>query len=81
MSGRVCRVCGRVYRGLVCQACHPRGSGRRGRAGRPAPCTQSGSGGDSVTGLPIEGTEQDTADAGTAAGGRREGERGAETVV
>lgn len=26
---RVCRVCGRSYRGLVCQACHPRGSGAR----------------------------------------------------
>ena len=25
---RVCRVCGREYRGLVCQACHPRGSRR-----------------------------------------------------
>jgi len=21
---RVCQKCGRVYRGLVCQACHPR---------------------------------------------------------
>lgn len=21
---RVCRTCGRVYRGLVCHACHPR---------------------------------------------------------
>ena len=21
---RMCRHCGRVYRGLVCQACHPR---------------------------------------------------------
>ena len=26
---RVCRACGRVYRGLVCQACHPRGSRKR----------------------------------------------------
>lgn len=26
---RVCRVCGRSYRGLVCHACHPRGSGAR----------------------------------------------------
>ena len=25
---RVCRVCGRVYRGLVCQACHPRRKGQ-----------------------------------------------------
>ena len=29
---RVCRRCGRVYRGLVCQTCHPRGS----RRGKPA---------------------------------------------
>lgn len=28
---RTCKVCGGEYRGLVCQACHPRGSGERGK--------------------------------------------------
>ncbi len=30
MGVRVCKGCGREYRGLVCQGCHPRGSGERG---------------------------------------------------
>ena len=32
---RTCRVCGRAYRGLVCQACHPRTTRKRdaGRGG------------------------------------------------
>lgn len=29
MSERVCRNCGRTYRGLVCHACHPRTKKRR----------------------------------------------------
>lgn len=40
---RTCKACGREYRGLVCQACHPRGSGARARRGLdervPADCS------------------------------------------
>lgn len=33
MMERVCRRCGRVYRGLVCQACHPRQKKQVGEEG------------------------------------------------
>ncbi len=29
---RTCKTCGATYRGLVCQVCHPRGSGERASA-------------------------------------------------
>jgi len=42
MAERVCQHCGRVYRGLVCHACHPRQSNPDPRASprnkmRPSP--------------------------------------------
>lgn len=44
MGLRTCKACGGTYRGLVCQVCHPRGSGEQARARRgldervPAEC-------------------------------------------
>lgn len=35
MSERICRTCGRTYRGLVCHKCHPRT--KRTREPGPSP--------------------------------------------
>jgi hypothetical protein len=53
MMERICRTCGGVYRGLVCQACHPRGSGSgtRRREGDEAREARRHEGAEGKTGL------------------------------
>ncbi len=51
---RVCRRCGKVYRGLVCQACHPRQPKRQITAAQPAFAVQAEVGDATIVIAPTE---------------------------